>query len=129
MRIYWLANPASGLVVFFASVWSKTTLKGKLLEWVSLSLLWYDNISYQEIAIFCQPLIEIQLTDPYYGSTDQTVKVLKILNLLQSQLNFTYQLIALPKASGIGIRQENGSWSGLIGLLERKVHFLIPTYF
>ncbi|XP_046447021.1 glutamate receptor ionotropic, delta-1-like [Daphnia pulex] len=60
------------------------------------------------------------LTDPYYGATDQTVKVLKIINLLQSQLNFTYQLISLPKASGIGIRQENGSWSGLIGLLERK---------
>jgi hypothetical protein len=69
------------------------------------------------------------LTDPYYGATDQTVKVLKIINLLQSQLNFTYQLISLPKASGIGIRQENGSWSGLIGLLERKVHHLIRLIF
>lgn len=43
------------------------------------------------------------------------------MELLQSQLNFTYHVIALPKATGIGIRQENGSWNGLIGLLERNV--------
>ncbi|KAI9564274.1 hypothetical protein GHT06_008012 [Daphnia sinensis] len=54
------------------------------------------------------------------GATDHNEQVLRIIDLLQSQLNFSYQLIALPKASGIGLRQENGSWNGLIGLLERN---------
>nr|CAH0111746.1 unnamed protein product [Daphnia galeata] len=61
------------------------------------------------------------LSDPYYGATDHTKKVLKIINLLQSQLNFNYQLISLPKTSGIDFSQENnGSWSGLVGFLERQ---------
>ncbi|XP_045025453.1 glutamate receptor ionotropic, delta-2-like [Daphnia magna] len=58
--------------------------------------------------------------DPYRGATDHNDQVLRIIDLLQSQLNFTYQLITLPKASGIGLRQQNGSWNGLIGLLERN---------
>ena len=54
---------------------------------------------------------------------DHTDKVLKVVELLRSHLNFTCKLIAMPVATGLGVRHDNGSWSGLIGMLKRKVRF------
>lgn len=46
------------------------------------------------------------------------------MDLLRSQLNFTYQLITSDSRS-IGFRHDNGSWSGLIGLLQRNVCLVV----
>ena len=47
--------------------------------------------------------------------------MLDTVDLLSSRLNFTYQLVIPPGVPNIGIKEANGSWTGLIGLLERHV--------
>jgi hypothetical protein len=45
--------------------------------------------------------------------------VIELLNLVQKELGFEYILV--PSADGkYGSQEENGSWSGQIGLLQRK---------
>ena len=56
-----------------------------------------------------------------------------IVELLSRRLNFTYQLIPPPPAETIlGLKQDNGTWNGLMGLMEQGVSIVIttiPSYF
>jgi hypothetical protein len=53
------------------------------------------------------------------GETGWTGLAIDMLNMLKSELNFTYEIVT-PASNEMGMRKPDGNWTGLMGMLVRK---------
>ena len=124
-----------------------------ILHWISQLRLWIGqtkmNIAIASILvrIFCQPvgaiaeknsirnshLILAAKEGAFFKSNGDSAKepyrgpIWMILKYLQEALNFTFELKRPPDGT-VGYIYENGSWSGLVGMINRsEVDFGIGT--
>ena len=64
----------------------------------------------------------------YITDNDGTVEGFQVdlVNILAERLNFTVEYVLTPDGS-IGVRNSNGSWNGMIGMIQRgEADFALP---
>ena len=64
------------------------------------------------------PFITSIVEDPLTGQFHVKGMFMDLLNIISETMNFTYA-IAPPKDKGWGNQLEDGTWNGMLGLLEK----------